>query len=163
MSSTVYSLFNMFYYPSNLGGELGVYYPRNSLMGCANLKKNDIIILHCNHKLSDEEYERVHKPMCASIDDEVLYILKPVDYYSGEGSTLVDYKVTQIYYDLDGILDMYDNEFTKSILFLRSIGFTDAIEAGEVYNMLKDNVPNFDIEEEDDLGDDSDIDFIIHG
>nr|DAG15980.1 MAG TPA: hypothetical protein [Caudoviricetes sp.] len=153
----------MFYYPSNLGGELAINCPRNSLMGCANLKKNDIIILHCNHKLSDEEYERVHKPMCASIDDNALFILKPVDYYSGEGVTLVDYKVTTIYYDLDGILDMYNNEFTQNILFLRSIGFTDAIEAGEVYTMLKNNVPNFDIEEEDDLGDDSDIDFIIHG
>lgn len=163
MSSKEYSLIEKFYYPSNLGGELGIYYSRNSFMGCANLKKNDIIILHCNHELSDEEYERVYKPMCASIDDKALYILKPVDYDSGEGLTFVDYKVTKIYNNLDGILDMYDNEFTRNILFLKSVGFTDAIEAGEVYTMLKDSVPDFDIEEEDDLDDDSYIDFIIHG
>ena len=162
MSSTVYSIIEKFYYPSNLDGELDINFANNRLKGDSYLKKNDKVLLCCKHELSDEEYERIYKPMCASIDDKALFILKPVDYYS-EGLTLVYYKVTEIYYDLDGILDMYDNEFTKSILFLRSIGFTDAIEAGEVYTMLKDSVPNFDPDDEDDLDGDSDIDFIIRG
>lgn len=162
MSSTVYRLKERFYYPSSLDGEFDLDFVNNRFRENADLEENDTLELICKHKLSEEEYKRIHKPMCASLDDKVLYILKPVKYYDGKGLPFVYYKMTKVYNNLNGILDMYDNEFTQNILLIKSIGFTDAIEAGEVYTMLKDNVPNFDIEEEDDLGDDSDIDFIIH-
>lgn len=158
----MYRLKERFYYPSSLDGEFDIHYRNNELKRSDRIEVGDTIIFNCRHKLSNEDYKRIHKPMCASLDDKVLYILKPIEYDDKESLPFVYYKVTKVYNDLDGILNMYNNEFTQNILFLRSMGFTDAIEAGEVYTMLKDNVPNFDIEEEDDLGDDSDIDFIIH-
>lgn len=161
MSSTKYRLKERFYYPSSLDGEFDLDFVNNRFRGNADLEENDTLELICNHKLSEDEYKRIHKPMCASIEDKALFILKPVE-YDKEGLPFVYYKVTKVYNNLNEILDMYDNEFTQNILLIKSIGFTDAIEAGEVYTVLKDNIPNFDIEEEDDLGDDNDIDFIIH-
>lgn len=159
----MYSLIEKFYYPSNLDGDIDIHYRNKGLKGSDRIEVGDTIIFNCRHKLSNDDYKRIHKNMCASIEDKALFILKPVEYDDKEGLPFVYYKVTKVYNNLNEILDMYDNEFTQNILLIKSIGFTDAIEAGEVYTMLKDNVPNFDIEEEDDLGDDSDIDFIIHG
>lgn len=159
----MYSLIEKFYYPSNLDGDIDIHYINNGLKRSDRIEVGDTIIFNCRHKLSNDDYKRIHKPMCASIENKALYVLKPIEYDDKEGYPFVYYKVTQVYNDLNGILDMYDNELTQSILLIKSIGFTDAIEAGEVYTMLKDSVPNFDPDDEDDLGDDSDIDFIIHG